>query len=359
MGLVYRDTPLPSGGAVGGRPGAPASGQHQSARPVGQRPVAGVPCLADKPVLLAGAARRAAGCWRRWEAQSCLPGPHGQGRGRQPGGPSEDPGLTWASCPVPSQVLESMALTVDLVGPAPWGFRISGGRDFHTPIVVTRVTEEGKAEAADLRPGDIIVAINGESAKSMLHAEAQSKIRQSPSPLRLQLDRPQVASPGQTNGESSPEVLATRFQGSRRTHTDSQSSLRSSCSSQASLSPPPGSPFSTLPPASPQAPVGEVVPSHSFQSLAYSPEPTTADHLSYRGRLGSRQNFSGDPPANRLLTSPQHILRGVGWRQLLMDRPAWAVLATRLCWFCRHRLPQVPVPPAPGSAWPRKGKATS
>lgn len=108
MGLVYRDTPLPSGGAVGGRPGAPASGQHQSARPVGQRPVAGVPCLAAKPVLLAGAARRAAGCWRRWEAQSCLPGPHGQGRGRQPGGPSEDPGLTWASCPVPSQVLESM-----------------------------------------------------------------------------------------------------------------------------------------------------------------------------------------------------------------------------------------------------------
>lgn len=52
-----------------------------------------------------------------------------------------------------------------------------------------QVTERGKAEAADLRPGDIIVAINGESAESMLHAEAQSKIRQSASPLRLQLDR--------------------------------------------------------------------------------------------------------------------------------------------------------------------------
>ncbi|XP_029059211.1 PDZ and LIM domain protein 2 isoform X2 [Monodon monoceros] len=231
-----------------------------------------------------------------------------------------------------------MALTVDLVGPAPWGFRISGGRDFHTPIVVTRVTEEGKAEAADLRPGDIIVAINGESAKSMLHAEAQSKIRQSPSPLRLQLDRPQVASPGQTNGESSPEVLATRFQvgrcfllgaphpevmggplpcssrpcpsrplspqGSRRTHTDSQSSLRSSCSSQASLSPRPGSPFSTLPPASPQAPAGEVVTSHSFQSLAYSPEPTTADHLSYRGRPGSRQAGLGRAGDSAVLVLP-------------------------------------------------------
>lgn len=52
-----------------------------------------------------------------------------------------------------------------------------------------QVTERGKAEAADLRPGDIILAINGENAQGMLHAEAQSKIRQSPSPLRLQLDR--------------------------------------------------------------------------------------------------------------------------------------------------------------------------
>ncbi|EPY84535.1 hypothetical protein CB1_000471003 [Camelus ferus] len=158
-----------------------------------------------------------------------------------------------------------MALTVDVVGPAPWGFRISGGRDFHTPIIVTKVTERGKAEAADLRPGDIIVAINGESAEGMLHAEAQSKIRQSPSPLRLQLDRSQAASPGQTNGESSVEVLATRFQGPRRTHIDSQSSLRSPCSSPASLSPRPGSPFSTLPTSSPHALTGEAVTSHQSQ----------------------------------------------------------------------------------------------
>uniref|UniRef100_A0A8C9JPJ0 PDZ and LIM domain protein 2 n=1 Tax=Panthera tigris altaica TaxID=74533 RepID=A0A8C9JPJ0_PANTA len=152
-----------------------------------------------------------------------------------------------------------MALTVDVVGPGPWGFRITGGRDFHTPIMVTKVTERSKAEAADLRPGDIIVAINGESAEGMLHAEAQSKIRQSPSPLRLQLDRSRAASPQQTNGESSVEGLATRFQGSVRTHTDSQSSLRSSCSSPVFSSPQPGSPFSALPPTSPQALPGETV----------------------------------------------------------------------------------------------------
>nr|1VB7_A Chain A, PDZ and LIM domain 2 [Mus musculus] len=90
----------------------------------------------------------------------------------------------------------SSGLTVDVAGPAPWGFRISGGRDFHTPIIVTKVTERGKAEAADLRPGDIIVAINGQSAENMLHAEAQSKIRQSASPLRLQLDRSSGPSSG-------------------------------------------------------------------------------------------------------------------------------------------------------------------
>ncbi|XP_054546373.1 PDZ and LIM domain protein 2 isoform X4 [Talpa occidentalis] len=196
-----------------------------------------------------------------------------------------------------------MALTVDVVGPAPWGFRITGGRDFHTPIRVTKVTERGKAEAADLRPGDVIVAINGESAEGMLHAEAQSKIRQSPSPLRLLLDRSRAVSPGQTNGESSVEVLATRFQSSVRTHTNSQSSLRSSCSSPASLSPRPGSPFSTLPPTSPHTLPGEALTSRSFQTLAHSPGPA-ADHLCYEGRPGSRQAGRGRAGDSAVLVLP-------------------------------------------------------
>ncbi|XP_036096576.1 PDZ and LIM domain protein 2 isoform X1 [Molossus molossus] len=200
-----------------------------------------------------------------------------------------------------------MALTVDVVGPAPWGFRITGGRDFHTPIMVTKVVERGRAEAADVRPGDIIMAINGENAQGMLHAEAQSKIRQSPSPLRLQLDRSRAASPGQTNGESCMEVLATRFQGSVRTHTDSQSSLRSSCSSPASLSPRPCSPFFTQPPTSPHALPGEAVVSRNFQSLAHTPGLTAADRLSYGGHAGSRQagwGLAGDSAVLVLPLSP-------------------------------------------------------
>ncbi|XP_019487134.1 PREDICTED: PDZ and LIM domain protein 2 isoform X1 [Hipposideros armiger] len=197
-----------------------------------------------------------------------------------------------------------MKLTVDVVGPAPWGFRITGGRDFHTPIMVTKVTERGKAEAADLRPGDIIVAINGESAESMLHAEAQSKIRQSPSPLRLQLDRSQAASPGQTNGESSVEVLATRFQGSVRTHSDSQSSLRSSCSSPASLSPRANSPLSTQSPTSLHTVPGEAVISRSFQVLAHPPGLIAADRLSYGGHSGSRQAGLGRAGDSAVLVLP-------------------------------------------------------
>ncbi|XP_024107421.3 PDZ and LIM domain protein 2 isoform X1 [Pongo abelii] len=198
--------------------------------------------------------------------------------------------------------LKGMALTVDVAGPAPWGFRITGGRDFHTPIMVTKVAERGKAKDADLRPGDIIVAINGESAEGMLHAEAQSKIRQSPSPLRLQLNRSQAASPGQTNGDSSLEVLATRFQGSVRTYTESQSSLRSSYSSPTSLSPRAGSPFSPPPSSSPLT--GEAAISRSFQSLACSPGLPAADRLSYSGRPGSRQAGLGRAGDSAVLVLP-------------------------------------------------------
>ncbi|NXO27601.1 PDLI2 protein, partial [Cisticola juncidis] len=82
-----------------------------------------------------------------------------------------------------------MPVTVTLPGPAPWGFRISGGRDFGKPITVSKVTEHGKAAAGDLRPGDVIVTINGESTAEMLNVEAQNKIKQSPGQLRLEVER--------------------------------------------------------------------------------------------------------------------------------------------------------------------------
>ncbi|KAM6341590.1 PDZ and LIM domain protein 2 [Podargus strigoides] len=134
-----------------------------------------------------------------------------------------------------------MPVTVTLAGPAPWGFRITGGRDFGKPITVSKVTEHGKAAAGDLRPGDVIVAINGESAAEMLNVEAQNKIKQSPGQLRLQVERSPVPPPSHTNGDTSPERLTTHFQDALQMQEESQGTLRASYSSPASLSPPPGS----------------------------------------------------------------------------------------------------------------------
>ncbi|NXL88341.1 PDLI2 protein, partial [Alectura lathami] len=105
-----------------------------------------------------------------------------------------------------------MPVTVTLAGPAPWGFRITGGRDFGKPITVSKVMERGKAAAGDLRLGDVIVSINGESAAEMLNVEAQNKIKQSPGQLQLQVERLPMPSPSHANGDGSPEGLAARFQ---------------------------------------------------------------------------------------------------------------------------------------------------
>ncbi|KYO23559.1 vinexin [Alligator mississippiensis] len=82
----------------------------------------------------------------------------------------------------------AMSVTVTLMGPAPWGFRITGGRDFRKPITVSKVTEQSKAAAGDLRLGDVIVSINGESTAEMLNVEAQNKIKQSSGQLQLLVD---------------------------------------------------------------------------------------------------------------------------------------------------------------------------
>ncbi|NWX20266.1 PDLI2 protein, partial [Aegotheles bennettii] len=130
-----------------------------------------------------------------------------------------------------------MPVTVTLPGPAPWGFRITGGRDFGKPIAVSKVTEHGKAAAGDLRLGDVIVTINGESTAEMLNVEAQNKIKQSPGQLRLQVERSPVPPPSHTNGDTSPEKLAACFQVSPRQPPHTQT-LHPGLISAASISVP-------------------------------------------------------------------------------------------------------------------------
>ncbi|NXI43641.1 PDLI4 protein, partial [Galbula dea] len=82
-----------------------------------------------------------------------------------------------------------MSHSVVLRGPSPWGFRLVGGKDFSAPLTISRINPGSKAAMADLCPGDIILAINGESTENMTHLEAQNKIKACMDQLLLSVNR--------------------------------------------------------------------------------------------------------------------------------------------------------------------------
>ncbi|XP_030359644.1 PDZ and LIM domain protein 4 isoform X2 [Strigops habroptila] len=82
-----------------------------------------------------------------------------------------------------------MSHSVVLRGPSPWGFRLVGGKDFSAPLTISRINPGSKAAMANLCPGDIILAINGESTENMTHLEAQNKIKACVDQLLLSVNR--------------------------------------------------------------------------------------------------------------------------------------------------------------------------
>ncbi|KAF4790751.1 PDZ and LIM domain 7 [Turdus rufiventris] len=80
---------------------------------------------------------------------------------------------------------------VMLNGPAPWGFRLQGGKDFSMPLSISRLTVGGKAAQAGVGVGDWVLYIDGESTSAMTHIEAQNRIRACGDRLCLTLSRAQ------------------------------------------------------------------------------------------------------------------------------------------------------------------------
>ncbi|KFO55552.1 PDZ and LIM domain protein 7, partial [Corvus brachyrhynchos] len=78
---------------------------------------------------------------------------------------------------------------VMLNGPAPWGFRLQGGKDFSMPLSISRLTPGGKAAQAGVGVGDWVLYIDGESTSAMTHIEAQNRIRACGDRLCLTLSR--------------------------------------------------------------------------------------------------------------------------------------------------------------------------
>uniref|UniRef100_A0A3B4AC23 PDZ domain-containing protein n=1 Tax=Periophthalmus magnuspinnatus TaxID=409849 RepID=A0A3B4AC23_9GOBI len=77
--------------------------------------------------------------------------------------------------------------SVTLSGPAPWGFRLQGGKDFSMPLTVSRLTPGGKAAQAGVGVGDWVVSIGDTNAEDMTHVEAQNQIRAAADSLTLTL----------------------------------------------------------------------------------------------------------------------------------------------------------------------------
>ena len=79
---------------------------------------------------------------------------------------------------------------MSLVGPAPWGFRLQGGKDFNMPLTISSLKDGGKASQAHVRIGDVVLSIDGISAQGMTHLEAQNKIKACTGSLNMTLQSP-------------------------------------------------------------------------------------------------------------------------------------------------------------------------
>uniref|UniRef100_A0A8D2NY59 PDZ and LIM domain 7 n=1 Tax=Zosterops lateralis melanops TaxID=1220523 RepID=A0A8D2NY59_ZOSLA len=96
---------------------------------------------------------------------------------------------------------------VMLNGPAPWGFRLQGGKDFSMPLSISRLTLGGKAAQAGVGVGDWVLYIDGESTSAMTHIEAQNRIRACGDRLCLTL------SPQPDHLHSPPQICQTNLEG--------------------------------------------------------------------------------------------------------------------------------------------------
>ncbi|XP_061710435.1 PDZ and LIM domain protein Zasp isoform X5 [Cydia pomonella] len=82
-------------------------------------------------------------------------------------------------------------LTVRLnkAGPEPLGFRLQGGKDFGTPLVVQKVNGGSPAERAGLQAGDALIKVNNTDVFTLRHQEAQDAIRAAGGVLELVVQR--------------------------------------------------------------------------------------------------------------------------------------------------------------------------
>lgn len=92
----------------------------------------------------------------------------------------------------------------------PWGFRLQGGVDFASPLLVQKVNGGSLAEQAGLMPGDSVIKINDVDVFNLRHKEAQDVVVRSGNNFVMTVQRggstwrPQVTPTGQLPQPNSP-----------------------------------------------------------------------------------------------------------------------------------------------------------
>ncbi|XP_076819190.1 uncharacterized protein LOC143464982 [Clavelina lepadiformis] len=115
-----------------------------------------------------------------------------------------------------------MSIQVCMTGGSPWGFKMTGGKDFHQPLAIGKVTSGGKASRSGVVEGYLIEKVNGEEFSNLTHHEAQNKIKSAGFTLTLMLSKPK------------PRGVPTQ----PTTTTSSNNATSKSTTSQSNLPPP-------------------------------------------------------------------------------------------------------------------------
>lgn len=72
---------------------------------------------------------------------------------------------------------------------SPWGFRLQGGKDFGTPLVIQKVNGGSPAEKAGLIAGDSVVKVNSTDVFNLRHKDAQDVIVRAGQSFELTVQR--------------------------------------------------------------------------------------------------------------------------------------------------------------------------
>jgi len=84
---------------------------------------------------------------------------------------------------------ERTEISVTLHGSPPWGFRISGGKEFHQPLVVARVTPGSVSNKAGIQAGDVVLAIDGEYVSGLTQDQFEDKLAKATDSVMLVIEK--------------------------------------------------------------------------------------------------------------------------------------------------------------------------